>query len=133
MTDDAADRAWAIISTSPNTTDDPKAKAETAFADIAMSASSTVGMVVMLDCIGRAYNVPDLARHFANVIEGRHTGGRPLIDDSALVAQVMALIARGWKRSAALWKVARQAALTSGGVPSSVYRRLDKRLHAIGR
>jgi hypothetical protein len=111
-------------------TDDPKAKAETAFADIATSASSTVGITTMLGCIGRAYNIPDLARHFATVIEGRHTGGRPPINDSPRVEMVQRLRAQGWSRSAALWRVAKQAEADGDGDARAIFKRLDKKLRA---
>jgi hypothetical protein len=70
MTDDAADRAWVIISTSPN---------------------STENVLRVLDRVGSAYGKPGDARHFARVITGVTRSGPPERDDAELVDRVVAL------------------------------------------
>jgi hypothetical protein len=124
VTDDAktpAERAYLAISTSPAT-------AETYLAVI-----HRIGIGETLALIGVACDLVPLARHFGNVIDGKVPPGtgRKRCDDRELLEMVQRLIAKGWRRSAALHRAARLAEVTMSGSASSHYKRLDKKLHAL--
>jgi hypothetical protein len=111
-----------------------KTPAEQAFLTISTAPASTTVLLQVLDLVGGAYpNAAGLAHHLGVIIERRHTGKRPRIDDGALVAEVLGLMARGWSRSAARWKVAKAAETAGFGNAATIYGRLDGRLRDLGR
>ena len=83
--------------------------AEPIFLTIATSPNSTQTMIEVLTLAARQDGWPRYGgalRHLADLLDGRGRGGGKAIDDSERLAEVRALMARGWKRSPALWCVA---------------------------
>src|SRR5579859_192471 len=65
-----------------------------------------------------------LCLRLAKVVAGADLGGRPEIDDAALIEQVHAWTRRRWPLASAIRTVASQAAADRGGSARAIERRL---------